>query len=152
MYSIHRVDPTKNKELMPLECLCRLVTAGVESRVTAATKAAMEAATTTPSPLGAAESRSTGGSSTIGTAGVPLGSIMDGAHTTPSVLHMAYVELLRTLVSRLERGGGGGVHGGTVGSTAAALEGRRRIGERDGRTGGRAWAGIRALNLETLFR
>lgn len=64
---------------------------------------------------------------------------MDGAKT-PSIVLMAYVELLRTLVTRLEsggaRGGGGGLEAGGGGGAGHA---------------GVA-PGVQALDLETLFR
>lgn len=75
-------------------------------------------------------------------AGIPLGSVMDSV-STPSTLHMAYVELLRTLASRLESGVAGAL------PAPAALGGGRL--DEDGRVGG-VWAGVRALDLETLFR
>lgn len=135
----------QTKELMPLECLCRLVSAGVECRVAVATKAATETTTTTTTSSPPAESRRTTGDSTGSSpaesesAGVPLGSVMESV-STPSILQMAYVELLRTLVSRLEHGRTGVVY-------APAAPG----GSEDGRVGG-VWAGVRALDLEALFR
>lgn len=71
-----------------------------------------------------------------------MGSVMDSV-STPSMLHMAYVELLRTLVSRLENGVAGAV------CAPPALEGARA--NEDGRAAA-VWAGVRALDVETLFR
>lgn len=139
----------------------------MESRVAAATRAAMETATaSSPPPTESRRSSAGGGISAgisagdggrlalargeggryppieEGLAGVPLGSVMDSV-STPSILHMAYVELLRALVSRLESGAAGAVC-----APAALGEGRT---DGDGRVAG-AWAGVRALDLETLFR
>lgn len=86
-----------------------------------------------------------------------MGSVMDAA-ATPSVVLVAYVELLRTLVTRLES------DSDNVPATAAASAGLSRApavaaaaaagggcGE-DARAVPGAWAGVRALDLETLFR
>ncbi|CAN0251860.1 unnamed protein product [Ectocarpus sp. 4 AP-2014] len=141
--------------MMPLECLCRLVNADVENHVTATSTAAMATSPTTASSLrGEEETSSTSNGRYVekkdggcrsaedpatATSTATMGSLMDGAKT-PSVVLMAYVELLRTLVTRLESGG---ARGGRV-----ALE------EGGGGGGGpaRVAPGLRALDLETLFR
>ncbi|CAN0303707.1 unnamed protein product, partial [Ectocarpus sp. 8 AP-2014] len=101
---------------MPLECLCRLVNADVENHVTATSTAAMATLpTTASSPRGEEDTWSTSNGryvekndgicrseDTEDTAMATMGSLMDGVKT-PSIVLVAYVELLRTLVTRLER-------------------------------------------------
>ncbi|CAN0318090.1 unnamed protein product, partial [Ectocarpus fasciculatus] len=154
-----RLEEGLSLELMPLECLCGLVNADVENHVTATTTAAMATSPTTASSLdidsrgeeGTSSTsndrdiekkdggcRSTEGPATATTFKTTMGSLMDGVRT-PSIVLMAYVELLRTLVTRLEsggaRGGGATLEAGGAGSGVPA---------------GVA-PGVRALDLETLF-
>ncbi|CAM9655803.1 unnamed protein product [Pylaiella littoralis] len=155
-----RLEEGLRVEFIPLECLCRLVTAGVESRVTATTMAALATtattATTTAS-LPPIDKESSGGNTasrdawggrggrlhakeSSGAAATMGGSAMDSA-STPSVVLVAYVELLRTLVARLE-------------TRDAGASGVGVAGEEPTRGTAKDWTGtgVRALNLETLFR
>lgn len=165
---------------MPLECLCRLVSAGVESRVAAATTAAMGKAGTSSAPGEEREQERRPGAGGEGGGGnhpkndlagedaarVPaekslspaaaaearatMGDVM-GSVSCPAVVLMAYVELLRTLASRFEKGDAGMAGGG--GGRAAALDadaGEGRCSEAAGAGG--AWAGVRAMDTGALFR
>ncbi|CBJ25714.1 expressed unknown protein [Ectocarpus siliculosus] len=150
-----RLEGGLSLELMPLECLCRLVNADVENYVIATSTAAMATSpTTASSPRGEEETSSTSNGryvekndgrcrsaedTAMATSTTAMGSLMDGVKT-PSVVLVAYVELLRTLVTRLESGG--------------AREGGAALEEGGAGGGGPAGValGVRALDLETLFR
>lgn len=79
-----------------------------------------------------------------------MGGVM-GSASSPSVVLMAYVELLRTLSSRLEKGDAVGGGGGCASALATdAGEGDVRCSEAARAEG--AWAGVRMMDIGALFR
>ncbi|CAB1096440.1 unnamed protein product [Ectocarpus sp. CCAP 1310/34] len=79
----------------------------------------------------------------MATSTTTMGNLMNGVKT-PSIVLMAYVELLRTLVTRLESGGARG------GGAAVEAGGGGAGGGAEGPAG--VAPGVRALDVETLFR
>lgn len=118
---------------MPLECLCRLVNASIEARVTGITTAATSSkkntdAADSSSQHAAPRERDSDSITEVGTA---------NSSDTPSVL-IAYVELLRVLVARLAAGASPKI-GAVVGDSGSSDH------------AGGAWAAMQALDVGALF-
>lgn len=139
----------KKKELMPLGCLCRLVNASLESRVTAITTASTSTSTST-SGTGPTIDHHTRRASNHGDGTTGLAMMMTGDdiadYLSPSAVPMAYTELLRTAVARLV------ACGDSSGASRHSQLGNNAGGDSEEREGvAGAWAAIRKLDLRALF-